>query len=393
MPTELLTTEDLIIPSSTMPTKILSTDDIATAEKMSQQLEEWGLLGAYKCLLEQISARRVAIPPTHLYEFAAREFERYGSRRKGGMINLQHEKRIAGYRQKQISRRIHDTARELRFDKALREVELENKTKNEPVEDFLMLGVDLSQDTETPQETPQVTPQETPPPEQEILKDFLMQGVDDQRPEDVQANRQRPASESNKRKTIKQMTSKSSMDFVGNVFEQCGVPSPHSNRCQETPTPEKLGLSIPIETAPSTTTENLGDLQVFAPMLLNLVFKSFDQQNDRQNPAKKVQPQPEVLSRQPEEEVPQASEEPFQQELAEQMLEDQPLSQTQPPKQPEQQEQLPMVVVGNIDAFEESDLSDGSDLSLLSESIQEEPVLDIGNDEITPTVVEFSTTQ
>ena len=392
MPTELLTTEDLIIPSSTtMPTKILSTDHIATAEKMSQQLEEWGLLGAYSHLLNQIAARRVAIPPTHLYEFAAREFERYGSRRKGGMINLQHEKRIAGYRQKQISRRIHDTARELRFDKALREVELENKTKNEPVEDFLMLGVDLSQDTETPQETPQVTPQETPPPEQEILKDFLMQGADDQRPEDVQANRQRPASESNKRKTIKQMTSKSSMDFVGNVFEQCGVPSPHSNRCQETPTPEKLGLSIPIETAPSTTTENLGDLQVFAPMLLNLVFKSFDQQNDRQNPAKKVQPQPEVLSRQPEEEVPQASEEPFQQELAEQMLEDQALSQTQPPKQPEQpeqQEQLPMVVVGNIDAFEESDLSDGSDLSLLSESIQEEPVLDIGNDEITPTVVE-----
>jgi hypothetical protein len=174
------------------------------------------------------------------------------------------------------------------------------------------------------------------------------------------------------------------------------VPSPHSNRCQETPTPEKLGLSIPIETAPSTTTENLGDLQVFAPMLLNLVFKSFDQQNDRQNPAKKVQPQPEVLSRQPEEEVPQASEEPFQQELAEQMLEDQPLSQTQPkqPEQPEQQEQqeqqeqLPVVVVGNIDALEESDLSDGSDLSLLSESIQEEPVLDIGNDEITPTVVE-----
>ena len=67
--------------------------------------------------------------------------------------------------------------------------------------------------------------------------------------------------------------------------------------------------------------------------------------------------------------------------------EEQQPEERQQPKQPEQQEQLPVVVVGNID-LEESDLSDGSDLSLLSESIQEEPVLDIGNDEITPTVVE-----
>ena len=69
----------------------ITIDDLGKAEDFSQQLEDMGLLAAYHHVLQAIAARRVSIPESHLYEFAAREFERYGQRRKGGMINLKQE--------------------------------------------------------------------------------------------------------------------------------------------------------------------------------------------------------------------------------------------------------------------------------------------------------------
>ena len=124
----------------------LSIDDLAKVEDMSSTLEEWGLLSAYEHLLQMVAARRVAIPESHLFEFAAREFERYGKRRKGGMVNLEHEKRVATYRQRQISRRIHDTARELRFDALRKEEENQEKETFKDVENFLMQGVSTVED-------------------------------------------------------------------------------------------------------------------------------------------------------------------------------------------------------------------------------------------------------
>ena len=283
----------------------LSIDDLAKVEDMSSTLEEWGLLSAYEHLLQMVAARRVAIPESHLFEFAAREFERYGKRRKGGMVNLEHEKRVATYRQRQISRRIHDTARELRFDALRKEEENQKKETFKDVENFLMQGVSTVEDDGVKQVH---TKHELQQPEQELEQEDYME-------------------------------EKTNGD-------QASTPDILLQRDSVT---ERLQV-----TKVEKTTENrndLNDLTVFAPLLVNLIFKSLDQRQEKQEE-----------KQEDEQENEDAQEDEHEDEQ----------------RRPEQHEQKPETETQQGVDGDSSDLSDGSDLSLLSES----PVLDSFDTEV-----------
>jgi hypothetical protein len=309
----------------------LSNEDISEAEEMSRQLEDWGLLGAYENMLQSVASRRVAIPSSHLFEFAAREFERYGKRLRNGMINELKEKRIATYRQKQVSRRIRDTARELSFDRNV----LINEVNS--AEQFLMQSVDQNVNQNVNQRANQRTDSWTDEQEfqhrveRDDVEEFLIQDVEVSyivKKDDIIENETVIETE----ETIKEYPINS-----------------------ETPTPEKLGFvkstkKIEEESNELIETEKkLNDLKVFAPMLLNMIFTSIDRVD------------------QPVVDQPVKDHSVVDHSVVDQSVVDQSVVDQSVLDQLQQQ-------LEEMHSTDSSDLSSGSDVSLLSESIQDQEI-------------------
>ena len=279
----------------------LTIDQLGQAEDMSRKLEEWGLLAAYEHLLTEMSKRRVSIPTSHLYEYAAREFERFAARRKDGIHDSysKREQRKAVYRQRQVARRIHDTAREHRFATALveqhevmkqqqqqqQQQQLQanesilstgaNITTSSPsndfVSDFLMEGVDVKE-TEAALATEE---------RGELLTGFLMQGVvvKDEDDED----------EENLEISFSTLGQALTQDVIETAIETV------SPRLQPTLN-KKPTLEILLNRNPSNQdlpeiehnsndnlSNDLASLNIFGPMLLQVIFDSLDKQEDQED--------------------------------------------------------------------------------------------------------------
>ena len=326
----------------------ITIDDLGKAEDFSQQLEDMGLLAAYHHVLQAIAARRVSIPESHLYEFAAREFERYGQRRKGGMINLKQEERVSAQRQRQVARRIHDKAREFRFAKNYASEEDEEDRRN-----LLQLAgiADENEEVVAVASTTKEEEEEEEEQQQEDVKHFLMDGVmvenntknDDridvtEEQADITNFLMEGVVVKNGDEEDKEVESSSS----GNIVETL------QERRQQIPTPDVLlhrtsaednmmtigkeemetidtidsrqkegATTINGETTNSKNEVDLASLQVFAPMLLKVIFDSIDKEDHNNATELESKTSPDDVS------------------------------------------------------VQSSDLSDGSDLSLLSESMEE----------------------
>ena len=289
-------------------------DQLRQAEDMSRLLEEWGLLAAYEHVLTEIAKRRVSIPVSHLYEFAAREFERHGSRMKDGRIDTSREQRKSNYRQRQVSRRIHDTARELRFT----QVTQVTTQELEPVTDFLMSGVEdlskIEQKLGSEEAVDFLMQGVTTKPEP--VTDFVMPGV-----EDLQKIEQALASKEAANFLMQGVTIESDPENVPRGKCTPDVLFDRENVKDQTENQNKHTCTTITDNSSSNNTinesqadeeqsnrEDLSSLKVFAPMLLKVIFESLD---NKENNSQKY---------------------------------DNPL------------------------AYQSSDLSEGSDLSLLSES-------------------------
>ena len=74
----------------------------ASVSEMQASLESMGLLAAYDHVLSELVNRRTSVPPSHLMEFVAREFERFGQRWQGGMVSQTRVARDAHRRKRQM---------------------------------------------------------------------------------------------------------------------------------------------------------------------------------------------------------------------------------------------------------------------------------------------------
>ena len=325
----------------------ITIDDLGKAEDFSQQLEDMGLLAAYHHVLQAIAARRVSIPESHLYEFAAREFERYGQRRKRGMINLKQEERVSAQRQRQVARRIHDRAREFRFAKNYASEEDEEDRRN-----LLQLAgiVDENEEVVSVESTTKKEDEdEDEEDEEQQQKPSLMDGVmveNNTKGDDRIDVTEEQADITNFLmegvvvfKNGDEDDKEEENSFPGNNVETL------QERRQEIPTPDvllhrtsaednvmKIGKEevtidtsrqkegatmINGETTNSKNEVDLASLQVFAPMLLQVIFDSIDKEDHNNATELESKTSPDDVS------------------------------------------------------VQSSDLSDGSDLSLLSESMEE----------------------
>ena len=280
----------------------LTIDQLGQAEDMSRKLEEWGLLAAYEHLLTEMSKRRVSIPTSHLYEYAAREFERFAARRKDGIHDSysKREQRKAVYRQRQVARRIHDTAREHRFATALveqhevmkqQQQQQQQQQQLQANESILSMGANIT----------------TSSPSNDFVSDFLMEGVDVKETEAALATEERgelltgflmqgvvvkdedDEDEENLEISFSTLGQALTQDVIETAIETV------SPRLQPTLN-KKPTLEILLNRNPSNQdlpeiehnsndnlSNDLASLKIFGPILLQVIFDSFDKQEDKED--------------------------------------------------------------------------------------------------------------